>query len=75
MLHKQKCGVDNISTLKTSTESPIRWKKHFRKNLCSFKVYADFEAVKKRDKSSIGSKTTNVYKQNPILNGYHIKSE
>ena len=27
------------------------------------------------DKSSIGNETTNFYKQNPVLNGYHIVSE
>ena len=25
--------------------------------------------------TNIGNKTTNIYKQNPRLNGYHIKSE
>ena len=27
--HKQKCGEDNITTLKTSSESHLHWKKHF----------------------------------------------
>ena len=27
------------------------------------------------DNSSIGNKTTSIYKQNPVFNGYHIESE
>ena len=30
--HKQKCGDDNITTIKTSNESHLHWKKHFHKN-------------------------------------------
>ena len=33
------------------------------------------EADNQKDNSSVGNKTTNIYKQNPILNGYHIVSE
>ena len=50
-------------------------KKHFHKNPLYFRIYADFEADNEKDKSSIGNKTTNNYKQNPVLNGYHIESE
>ena len=32
MLHKQKCGENNITTLKNSTESHLHWKKHFHYN-------------------------------------------
>ena len=28
-LHKQKCGDDNITTLRTSNESHIYWKGNF----------------------------------------------
>ena len=73
--HKQKCGEDNITTIKTSNESHLHWKKHFHKNPLYFRIYADFEADNEKDKSSIGNKTTNIYKQNPVLNGYHIVSE
>ena len=75
MKHKQKCGVDNITTTKTSNESHLHWKNHFHKNPLYFRIYADFEADNEKDNSSIGSKTTNFYKQNPILNGYRIVSE
>ena len=33
------------------------------------------EADNEIGSSSIGNKTTKIYKQNPILNGYHIESE
>ena len=33
------------------------------------------EADNEKDNSSIGNKTTNIYKQNPVLNGYRIESE
>ena len=73
--HKQKCGEDNITTIKISNESHLHWKKHFHKNPLYFKIYADFEADNEKDNSIIGNKTTNIYKQNPVLNGYHIISE
>ena len=72
MLHKQKCGDDNITTIKTSNESHLHWKKHFHKNPLYFRVYAHFEADNEKDNSSIGNKTTNIYKQNQVLNGFHI---
>ena len=73
--HKGKCGDDNITTIKTSKESHLHWKKHFHKNPFYFRIYADFEADNEKDNSSIGNKTTNNYKKNPIPNGYHIESE
>ena len=73
--HKQKCGKDNITTLRTSNESHFHWKKHFHKNFLYFRIYADFEADNEKNISSMGNKTTNIYKQNPVLNGYHIISE
>ena len=44
-------------------------KKHF------LRIIAVFEADNEIDKCSTGSKTTKIFKQNPVLNGYHIKSE
>ena len=49
--------------------------KSFHKNPLYFRIYADFEADNEKDKSIVGHKTTNIYKQNPILNGYRIVSE
>ena len=73
--HKQKCGDDNITTIKTSNESHLFWKKHFHKNPLYFRIYADFEADNEKDNYIVGNKTSNIYKQNPVLNGYYIVSE
>ena len=75
MKHKEKCGDDDITTIKTSNKSHLQWEKHFHKNPLYFRIYADFEADNEKDGSIIGNKTTNIYKQNPVLNGYHIVSE
>ena len=74
-LHKPKCENNNITTIRTSNESHLHWKKHFHKNFLYFRIYADFEADNENDNSIVGNKTTNIYKQNPVLNGYHIVSE
>ena len=50
-------------------------KKHFQKNPLKFRRYADFEADNEKDNSGKGNKTTNIYKQNPVLNDYRIASE
>ena len=83
----EKCGDDNICTIRTSLESHLHSKKHFHRNLLYFRVYADFEADNEITKSSIEIKTKSlgnkyeqnfigiIYKQNPVLNGYHIISE
>ena len=73
--HKEKCGDDIICTIRTSNESHLYWKKHFHKNPLYFRIIADFEADNEVDGSSIGNKTTNFNKQNPVLNGYYIISE
>ena len=73
--HKEKCGEDNICTIRTSNESHLYWKKHFHKNPLYFRIIADFEADNEKDNTKIGNKTTNIYKQNPVLNGYYIISE
>ena len=72
---KQKCGDDNRTTIKTSKESHLHWKKHFHKNPLYFRICADFEADNEKDNSSTGNQTTNMYKQNPVLNEYRIASE
>ena len=73
--HKQKYGDENITTIKFSNESHLHWKKHFHKNTLYFRIYADFEADNENYDSVVGNKTTNIYKQKPVLNGYHIVSE
>ena len=73
--HKEKCGDDNIYTIRTSNESHLYWKKHFHKNPLYFRIIADFEADNEKDILKVGDKTTNNYKQKPVFNGYYIKSE
>ena len=50
-------------------------KKHFHKNPLYFRIIADFEVDNEVDGSNKGNKTTNIYKQNPVLNGYYIISD
>ena len=75
MLNKPKSENNDKTTIRTSNESHIYWKKPFNKNQFYFRIYAKFEADNEKDNSSIGNKTTNIYRQNPVLNGYHIESE
>ena len=74
-MHKPKRENIDITTIRTSSESHLHWKKHFHNNPLYFRVESDFEAINKINKSSIGNKTTNIYRQNPVLNGYRIVSE
>ena len=73
--HKEKCGDDNICTIRTSNESHLYWKKYFHKNPLYFRIYADFEADNEKDNSKIGNKTIIIYKHNPVLNAYYLISE
>ena len=75
MKHKQKCGEDIITKLRTSSESHLHWKSHFQNIPFHFRINADFEADCELDNSSIGIKTTNIHKQNPALNGCYLESE
>ena len=74
LIHKPKCGNYDITTTRTSSESHLHWKNNFYKTPIFFRIYADFEADNEIDNSSINKKTTNIYMQNPVLNGYHIES-
>ena len=74
-LHKPKCENNDITTFRTSPESHLHWRKHFLKNPLSFRIYTGFEADNEKDNFNIGNKTTNIYKENPVLNGYEIISE
>ena len=73
MTHKPKCD-NELTTIRTSSESHLHGKNHYLKNLLFFRIYADFQAYNEIDKSSIGNKTANSYKQIPVPNGYHIIS-
>ena len=73
--HKEKSRDDNITVIRTSNELHLHWEKRFHISLLYFRNYADFEADNEKDISIIGNKTTNIYKQNPVLNAFHIVSE
>ena len=74
-LHKLKCENIDITTIRTSNESYLHWKNNFHKNPLFCRIYAGFEADNEKNNSSIGNKTTKIYRQNPILDGYHIEAE
>ena len=73
--HKQKCEHQEITAIETSNEPYLNWKEHFHKIPLHFLIYADFEADEEIDKSSIGKKTTNTFKQNRVCNGYYVVFE
>ena len=56
LLHKPKCENNDITTIRTSPELHLHWKKHFHKNPLYFKIYADFGADNEKDNSNIGKK-------------------
>ena len=60
MLHKQKCENNDITTIRTSSEAHIQWKRHFFKNPLYFRIYSDLEDDNEKDNSIIGNKTTNI---------------
>ena len=64
-----------MCTIKSSTDSHFCWKKYFHKKPLYFKIIAEFEAGNEIDGSNVGKKTTNIYKQNLVLNGYYVNSE
>ena len=59
--HNERCYQQERTSIETSIESHLYWKKHFHKILFNFGIYAGFEADKKANKSSIGDKRTNSY--------------
>ena len=75
IIHKPKCEDYDMATFRNLNESHLQWKDHFHKNSLYFKIIAVFEAGNEIEKFSIGKKTINTYKQNPVLNPYYIRSE
>ena len=74
-IHKSKCENNDITTIRTSSQSHLHWNNHFHTIPLYFRTIADFEADNEKDDFSVGKKTTNNYKQNPVLNGCEIVSE
>ena len=75
MTHKEKWYSDNKCTVRTSSDFHLYWKNHFQTNPVYFRSIADFEADDEKEDNIIGNKTSNYYKQNPVINGYYIISE
>ena len=46
MVHKRKCGEDDICSVRTSTDSQFFWKKYFHENPLCFRIYAGFRSLK-----------------------------
>ena len=77
MLNLQKPTSENndITTIRTPSESHLPWRDQFHKNPLFSRINADFEADNEIDDSSIGDKTTNIVEQIPVCIGYRIESE
>ena len=74
--HKEKCEQkQEITTIRTSVQSRLFWENRFQKNPIFFRTMADFEADNEIENSNLGDKTTKLYKQIPVLNGYYFTSE
>ena len=70
LTHKRNCENIDITTIRTSSESHLPWKNSFHKLPSDFKINDDFEADDEIKYSrAICNKTTNIYTQNPVLNG------
>ena len=73
--HTERCEQQDITAIRLSKESHLMWKKHFHEIPQYFMIYGDFECINKIEDSDIGNKTTNIFRQNPTCNGFHIVSE
>ena len=73
--HSERCREQDITAIRLSKENHLMWKKHFHKIPLHFRIYGDFECNNKIEDSHIGSKTTNIFRQNPMCNGFFIVSE
>ena len=73
--HTERCKQQDITAIRVSKDSHLMWKKHFHKIPLYFRIYGDFECNNKRENSNIGNKTTNIFRQNPMCNGFYIVSE
>ena len=74
--HKEKCEQkQEITTIRTSDESHLHWKKYFHKSPIYIRIIADFEADKGIDNTNISNKTFNSYEQNPVPKCYYMVSE
>ena len=73
--HNLRCEQQGITSIKTSTESHLYWKKKIHQVEVYISSYADFEANIETNISNIGDKRTRNFKQNSVCNMYYIFSE
>ena len=73
--HKDRCEQQDFTAIKLSLDKQLNWKKHYQKVPLYFRIYADFECNNSPVDTNIGEHTTNIYKQNPVCNGYYIVSD
>ena len=75
MKHKDRCEQQDFTAIKLPLDKQLNWKKHYQKIPLYFRIYADFECNNSPVESNVGLHTTNIYKQNPVCNGYYIVSD
>ena len=73
--HKERREQQDFTAIRFFSDKHLTWKKHYRKVPLYFRKNADFECNNEKDNSIMGEKTTNIYKQNPVCNGYYIVSD
>ena len=73
--HKDRCHQQDFTAIKLPLDKQLNWKKHYQKISLYFRIYADFECNNSPVESNVGPQTTNIYKQNPVCNGYYIVSD
>ena len=74
MIHKPNCENNEITNIRTSSESHLHWKDEFYKNLLYFRNIENFEAEIDFHISNIDKKQL-MFLNNPVCNSYYIVSE
>ena len=68
MIYKPKCGNNDITAIRTSSESPPHWRDHFHKNPLFSRIIAGFEAGNEiEDRKAVCNKTTNILNKTQYL--------
>ena len=73
--HKDRCEQQDFTAIKLPLDKQLNWKQHYQKIPLYFRIYADFECNNSPVESNVGLHTINIYKQNPVCNGYYILSD
>ena len=73
--HTERREQQDFTAIRLFSDKHLSWKKHYQKVPLYFRKNADFECNNEIDNSTMGEKTTNIYKQNPVCNGYYIVSD